>query len=169
MTETGDGWSEFVCWQCGGAADAGCVFTAGLVADPKRAPDAMGYPVSTRNNQLTTHVPVPRCRGCRARSRADALSFIGGMAGGAAMLGGLYWSIGQQGGWPDGFVMIDPEFTLWALAIGGAFLGGFSAVAVRLWGPGRPRSGAVRRPYDDFPPIAALRARGWNWPSSPSD
>jgi hypothetical protein len=162
-------WSEAVCWPCGGAAEAGCAFTATLLADRKRAPDAIGYAVSNSQGALRVRVTVPRCRECRARSRGDAFAVVFGLADGAAVSTGGYWCAWRQGLLPDTFPAGDGEFTLWVLVFSGAFVGAILGYFLRMRALRRRQltsGGSNPREYNDFPPIAALRERGWDWPSS---
>ncbi len=110
---------------------------------------------------LHVRVPVPRCRDCRARTRGDAATVVAGLAGG-------YWWAWQKGLLPEMLPAGDEEAVLWGLALGGAFAGATVSFFIRMGAVRRRlrQSGGTLRPYDDFPPIAALRARGWDWPSS---
>ncbi len=160
-------WSKFVCWQCAGKADERCTLRLDLFADPKRGPDAMGHAVSRSGGALRVRVSVPRCRECRARARDDLIGFMIGAVSGGAIAAGGYWWLWQQGRLPDWFPIGGNEFTLWVLGWCGAFAGAIVAFAFRMRALRHKRmSGRKLRSYDDFPPIAALRAQGWEWPSS---
>ena len=150
------------------SAEVGCAFTATLLADRKRAPDAMGYAVSKSQGTLRVRVTVPRCRDCRARSRGDAFAVVFGLAAGAAVSAGGYWSAWRQGLLPDTFPAGDDEFTLWVIVFSGAFVGAILNFFLRMRALRRRQltNGRKRREHNDFPPIAALRKRGWDWPSS---
>ncbi|MBV9782436.1 MAG: hypothetical protein JO264_01315 [Acidisphaera sp.] len=161
MTLPPGSWSESVCWSCDGPAEPDCAFVATLVADPKNLPDALGYPVVDSKREARVQVTVPRCRACRNRSRAGGIRMVCGMVLGAALLGGSYWWTGAHAGRPPWFVVVNQEFTTIVLLFAGAVVGTLACVFYAF-----TREPVARRSYDDFPPVAALRAAGWSWPSS---
>ena len=91
-----------------------------------------------------------------------------GLVAGAAVSAGGYWSAWRQGLLPDTFPAGDDEFTLSVLVFCGAFVGAILNFFLRMRALRRRQLtlGRKLRAYNDFPLIAALRERGWDWPSS---
>jgi hypothetical protein len=128
----------------------------GFVANTKRACNAPGFPVKTRGRQDEVRVPVPRCRTCRARGRASVITVFLATALGAAVMPAMWSHFGPRGGPPlwlfgeaSGHVMVGV-----GLIVG--FVVGLLGVAVR-------RRLLGLRTLNTYPPIVALRGRGWQW------
>jgi hypothetical protein len=162
LIATAEYWTETVCWRCGGAANPRCVFKADLVAASARGLDPLGYDVRTTKQEMRIRVPVPRCSACRFRSRTETATFLLCGAAGAALVDGTWWWMGPGSGREPPFVLVDEELTLWLLGFAGVFAGAlFAVLLISL------HRQADARSYNDFPPIAALRTLGWDWPSTP--
>jgi hypothetical protein len=161
LIATAQYWTETVCWRCGGAADPRCAFKANLVAARSRGLDPLGHEVKGTRQEARIRVLVPRCRSCRARSWMDTATFLLCAAMGAALFDGTWWWTGPGSGREPPFVVVDEQLTMWLLCFAGVFAGALFAVV-----PISRRRQPDTRGYNDFPPIAALRALGWDWPST---
>jgi hypothetical protein len=137
------------------------VFKAQLVSATSRGLDPLGHAVKVKKPESTIDVRIPRCRSCRVRSRNDSIIFVLFGAIGAAIALGVYWWFGEGSGSPPPFVIVDAELTKWLIGFAGVFVGALCAVPVIV-----RRQLPASRKYDDFPPVAALRAIGWDWPRS---
>jgi len=140
------------CWQCGGPADPEAAFVVKLVCYPDGLRDRTGVPASGPSRQEQIRVPIPRCKACRARNITAALAAFGGAAVGAAVVP----SICTVAGLPMG-----PPGQGNAAVMVGVVLG----FAAALLAVARRRRRLRLRPITAYPPIAALRERGWHWPS----
>ena len=140
------------CWQCGRPAEPGAAYNAVLVAEPSRAGGTMGFPVRKFGRLDQIRVPVPRCRACRTRNRASVVTVFYVAAGGAAVAPAVWSDLGLRGRWPD----MDSS-----MVVIGSVLGFAVAIAGVAW----RRRWLHLRSIMTYPPIVALRTRGWWWPS----
>jgi hypothetical protein len=151
--------SNAVCWHCGGAADPHATYTLVLVASTTRAPDPLGFPVRRRWGRDEVRVSVPRCLACRARNRAAMIAAFLAAAIGAAVMPALWSHFGPRGGpprwWSGGE---DPSHVMIGVGLVLGFVVAILGIALR-------RRLLRLRPYKTYPPVVALRARGWNWPN----
>lgn len=151
--------SDAECWYCRRPADPASVYVAVLVSDASEPLDPLGFPVRQRGRRRSVRVPVPRCRVCRERFHGTLLTaLLGTLAG--AIAAPLLWLIygshdGPRPWWTGG---ADPGHLMVGV---GAVLG--FALALYVVRGRRRRLGL--RPLTRFPPITALRRRGWHWPT----
>jgi hypothetical protein len=152
--------SKTVCWQCGRAADPNAAYTATLVTSPKRALSPLGFPVKRLRRWDSVRVPIPRCRTCRARNRVSVVIVLLGAAFGAAVVPSLWSKFGPSLA-PPSWVQIGGR-TEGDPTIGVGIVLGF---VVALVGVTLRKRQLGLRSLNTYPPIAALRSRGWAWPN----
>lgn len=152
------GTSKSECWQCGRPADPKATYTAVLVAATKRGASPLGFPVKTRGSRDEVRVPVPRCRACQVRTNAIIFKVLLSTAFGAIVAPASWAIFGTHGGplpwWSAGN---NPNDIMVILGVLVGFMGALLRLKLRYRKHGF-------RSINAYPPIAALRAQGWDWP-----
>jgi hypothetical protein len=151
--------TDTACWQCGAPADAESAYKLLLVADSRRALDALGYPVKRGGQEDRMRVPVPRCANCRFRNRLSVTIVLG-----SAAIGAIVAQIVKSLFWPQ--LPAPAWLHVGDNGVGGTVTGvglvlGF-AVAVLCVALNRRLSGL--RSLGTYPPVVALRRAGWHYP-----
>ncbi len=170
--ETLPEYPKSVCWTCEHTADPDFVLWVTLESlGPARA--APGYQVTVNDGGTTVRVPVPRCRACRSwfgwRQGIIVLSIFAGIfTPGVALV--LYARLtgadlpADMFEGPAGHGSLLLFFACIGLSLVAWWYGGLAILSLAL-GHRPIRS----RTENNFPPVAALRARGWRLPTSSAD
>lgn len=153
--------ADAACWQCGAPASAKYAYGIQLVANPRRALDAFGYPVERGRWQDMLKVRVPRCANCRYRNRLSAVIVLG-----SAIVGAIVAPIVPSSYWPQIhmpawlFPNISHEGTGDAATGIGIVLG----LAAGMLGVALHRRLSGFRSLNTCPPVVRLRRAGWYYP-----